>query len=265
MSTRNAYLLIRDLPHYRQEVFASGLVAAGFMVSTKAPKGSVRPGDALVIWNRYGVGDVLAKRFERDGGLVFVAENGYLEIPGAKKTFALALGHHNGVGRFPLLPQRSAALPEPEPWRDCPNGDALLLPQRGIGIPGVAMPRAWLIEVTARLREAGFKERIRVRPHPGGDKRAKPLSQDLDGVAFAVTWGSGAGVRALLAGVPTFFELHGWIGHLGAIQGVRRWRERWRGGRRYMLDMVASAQWTDVEIASGAPFAELMGFAHDSQ
>jgi hypothetical protein len=260
-----AYLLIRDLPHYRQEVFRSGLAAVGFTVSTKQPKDTCA-NDALVIWNRYGIADVFAKRFEAAGALVFVAENGYLDIPGARKTFALALGKHNGLGRFPLDVGRSAAFPDPAPWRDCPHGDALLLPQRGIGVPGVAMPRAWCVEAAARLRAAGFTGRIRTRPHPGNvTAKAKPLERDLEGVAFAVTWASGAGVKTLMAGVPTFFELHGWIGSLGAIEGIRRWRERWTGGRRQMLNVVASAQWTDQEIASGAPFEALMRFAWDGQ
>jgi hypothetical protein len=258
MHRPTAYLLIRDLPHYRQEVFKQGLTVAGFLVSTKQPR-EIHANDALVIWNRYGVGDVYAKRFEAAGALVFVAENAYLDTPGAKKTFALALNRHNGLGRFPLDVSRSAIYPDPEPWRDCPQGDALLLPQRGIGLPGVAMPRAWCVEAAARLRAAGFTGRIRTRQHPGNiTAKVKPFERDLEGVAFAVTWASGAGVKALMAGVPVFFELHGWIGRLGALEGVRRWRERWTGGRRHMLDMVASAQWTDQEVASGAPFEALV-------
>jgi hypothetical protein len=137
-------------------------------------------------------------------------------------------------------------------------GDALLLPQRGIGVPGVAMPRSWLTDVTARLRAAGFRGRIRTRPHPGNDKQAKPLTRDLDGVAFAVTWGSGAGVRALVLGVPVFYELRGWVGQHAATFGVSTWSTPWRPDRGQMMAHVAGAQWSDVEVATGEPFMRLI-------
>jgi len=265
MSKPTAYLLIRDLPHYRQAAFVEGLAAVGYTVSLRPPAGVIRSGDALVIWNRYGVSDAAAKRFERDGNLVFVVENGYVDIPGVKKVFAVAIGGHNGLGRFPLSVERSAMLPEPQPWRDCLLGDALLLPQRGIGVPGVAMPNGWLTSVQNRLRQAGFKGRIRTRPHPGGLRESKPFEDDLDGVAFAVTWGSGAGLKALLAGVPVLHELHGWIGSLGSSEGVRHWPDPQRCGRRHMLDLVASAQWTVNEVESGAAFEALLRFHGDGR
>jgi hypothetical protein len=243
---------------YRREVFAAGLSAAGFDVVCKPPPGVIDVHDALIIWNRYGTNDVLAKRFEKTGAWVFVAENGYLDIVGAKKTFALALNRHNGLGQWPTDAVRAVRLPEPAPWVDCPMGDALLLPQRGIGVSGVAMPRSWLTDVVTRLRAAGFRGRIRTRPHPGNDKHAKPLTRDLDGVAFAVTWGSGAGVRAIMHGIPVFYELRGWVGQHAATFGVSTWLTPWRADRGQMLAHVASAQWSDVEVATGEPFMRLI-------
>lgn len=261
MKRPKASLLVRDLPVYRQEVFAAGLVAVGFEV-VKRPPDIIRPGDALIIWNRYGVADIVARRFEAAGAAVFVTENGYIDIPDAKKTFALALNRHNGLGRFPLDKSRSAALPEPAAWRSIADGDVLLLPQRGIGVPGVAMPRSWATDAAARLRGAGFRGRIRTRAHPGTERKVKPLARDLEGVAFAVTWGSSAGLKALVAGCPVIHELPGWIGRHGASEGVSSWSAPRRGDRRVMLELVASAQWSDLEIVTGEPFARLLEFAN---
>jgi hypothetical protein len=250
--------MVRDLPVYRRDAFATGLTAAGYDVVKGQPPVVIDPRDSLVIWNRYGVNDVLAKRFEKAGAPVFVTENGFLDIPGARKTFALALNRHNGLGQWPVDPARAALLPDPAPWRDVTRGDALLLPQRGIGVPGVAMPRSWPTEITARLRAAGFGGRVRMRPHPGSEKNPKPFERDLEGVAFAVTWGSGAGVKALMLGCPVFYELRGWVGQHAATCGVATWSTPWRGDRGAMLAHVANAQWSDVEIASGEPFTRLL-------
>ena len=78
------------------------------------------------------------------------------------------------------------------------------------------MPQSdWTVDVVSRLRRFTDRE-IRVRAHPGA-RPHPPLTPDLADCWAAVTWGSGAGVKALCEGVPVFHELAGWI---GACQGM---------------------------------------------
>lgn len=251
-----ASLLIRDLPHYRREAFAAGLEAAGFCVA-KRHSNNPRPDELLVIWNRYGFNHHLAQRYEAAGARVIVVENGYLDFKGARKTFALSLGHHNGAGE-PLMPLASREAPEFEaeirPWRELlPRGDVLLLPQRGIGPPGVAMPAGWVSDVQRRIQE----RKVRMRLHPGGNPSKRTLERDLEGVGVCVIWGSGAGLKALMAGVPVVYEFKRWIGRDGGSYGLQALDKPRLGDREAMIRRVASSQWTCDEVASGKPFEGL--------
>ncbi len=257
MQRSTASLLIRDLPHYRREAFAAGLSAAGFSVA-KQHSNNPRPGDVLVIWNRYGFNHSLAQRYEAAGARVVVVENGYLDFRGARKTFAMSLRYHNGAGE-PLLPA-DADREAPEfdvelrPWcSDGKRGDVLLLPQRGIGPPGVAMPAGWLADVQRRISG----RRVRIRPHPGGNQPRRALERDLEGVAVCVTWGSGAGLKALLAGVPVVHEMRHWIGADGGSRGLETLGQPRFGDREAMLRRIVRAQWTDEEVVAGVPFKYL--------
>ena len=82
-----AYCLIREQPWYRREAFTKGLKAAGYTLDSSPPKG--RPGDVLLQWNRYWGGHDQATRFEAEGGVVLVAENGYLNADGSSPKFAV--------------------------------------------------------------------------------------------------------------------------------------------------------------------------------
>lgn len=261
MRRSTAFLLVRNLAHYRREAFAAGLERAGFAVAF-APAGRPHRDDALVIWNRYGTNDRLAGEFERAGAAVIVAENAYLDVRGARKSFALALNHHNGAGDWHVGEERRAPLLDAEirPWRgDGRRDDVLLLPQRGIGPKGVAMPRDWVQTVQARLASAGVgRRRIRVRPHPGTQRCVRPLDDDLDGIGLCVTWGSGAGVKTLLLGVPTLHELAEWIGAPGGSYGTGTLPAPRLGDRATMLERLAWAQWSIGEVESGEPFVHLL-------
>ena len=266
MHQSTAYLLVRDLPPYRRDAFAAGLQAVGCTVVTKPPSQPCSR-DVLIIWNRYGPNHLLARHFENAGAAVIVAENGYLDMAGAKKTFALALGHHNGAGRWPLGNEWRAHLlvQAVKPWRgDGTRDDILILPQRGVGPPGVAMPRGWVTDVQQRLKAVCGRRRIRLRPHPGTDKHARPLLEDLDGVGACVVWGSGAGVKALLYGVPVVHEFNRWIGALGGSAGLSTLAAPRLGDRSAMVESVAWAQWNVEEVAAGAPFRYLLAM-HERQ
>ena len=270
-----AFNLIRDVPHYRRDAFDAGLRAIGYDVVHQIP-GSPQPYDALIIWNRYGEWDQYAQRFEAAGAAVLVAENGYIgrsENVYAKpyttnahepenQLYALAMNHHNGAGRWWIgEPGRWHGQGiEVKPWRE--DGEhVLVLPQRGIGPSEVAMPQDWP-QATVRRLQALTHRPVRVRDHPGNAPAQTPLKADLEGAWCAVTWGSGAAIKAVCAGVPVFGAWDRWIGRYAAapfestmaIEHPLTSLE----AREAMLDRLAWAQWTVVELATGEPFARLL-------
>ncbi len=253
--------------YYRHEVFSEGLKAAGYEVRGGAPDG--KPGNVLLIWNRYGQGHVEATRFEAGGGTVIVAENGYMRGPkDGGDYYAMALHGHNGSGTWdrgnksflqnaPEYVARWEALGiSLQPWQ---TGGAhiLVCPNRPFGMPGLEMPADWVQDVTARLRKLTKRE-IRVRPHPGNDAPKKPLAEDLAGAWCTVIWASSAGVHSLIAGVQVICESPWWIMKDVAPAtledvNVMRVGERMAGFQR-----LAWAQFSLSEIASGFAFTSLL-------
>lgn len=260
---KTALLLVRTLPHYRHAAFAAGLERLGYSVITD----HTRPADVLVTWNRSGVGAVIADRFDRAGVPVIVAENGYIGIDGdGHHLFALARGQHNGAGRWPhsrggapsdrwealgIVPAVPRAL--------CGFGDVLVLPQRGIGPIGVGMPRGWLDGCKRRLATA-TKRYIRIRMHPGTVRHAAPVEDEFATTAVAVTWGSGAGIKAIVAGVPVAHDFPEWIGAPAAELGAGNLERAAldEGARWRMLCRLAYAQWSAAEIETGEPFKRIL-------
>lgn len=261
MSIPTAYCLVRNLPPYRHEAFIQGLKRTGFAISKdRLANKPPNPHDILIIWNRYGHWDAEARRFERAGARVIVAENGYLPMRGTKKTFALALKHHNGAGEWSQGDTGRRALLDVElsPWREG-GTELVVLPQRGIGPPGVAMPRTWPVDICRRLASE-TRRRVRVRPHPGGNTPPVPLEEDLAGAWAAVTWGSGAALKALVAGVPVFHEFPSWIGRWWAQYGIKDLEKPYRpDDRDQLLERVAQAQCTVEELESGEAIKRLLG------
>lgn len=256
MTRRRAAVLIRRMPDYRRDAFVSGLQKFGFEISD-APVMKPETGDILVTWNRYDHYDSLAKRYEAAGATVIVVENGYIGADAAGlQPYAIAVGHHNGCGTWKIgLEDRWAGFDiELRPWRR--RGDNILvLPQRGIGPPGVAMPRDWPIWIKHRLEKRTGRP-IVIRPHPG--KNQTPLEPDLENAWAVVTWGSGAAIKALAAGIPVFHELAGWIGQKASIRGIDDLESPFLGDRLPMFRDLAWAQWRLDEIARGEPFRWLM-------
>lgn len=250
---KTATCLFRTSDYYRRDEFCRGLRRHGFVLADKHLRDPA-PEDVLLIWNRNRNVEDVAARYERAGARVIVAENGYLgQPPGGGKFYALALGHHNGGGSWFVGDGVRFDIPE-QPWRA--RGDhILLLPQRGIGSPGVRMPNGWLGGVTKRLAAVTGRP-VRVRLHPG-HKKLDPAPDFVDCHA-AVTWGSGAGIKALQAGIPVFHEFERWI---GGVAGSRL------GGdvescnmpdRAELWRRVSWAQWALDEISSGEAFDRLL-------
>lgn len=245
---------MRATKAYRREEFGAGLARHGFEISDRH-KREPDPGDVLVLWNRIRSMDPIANRYQLAGARVIIAENGYLPM-GNRKSFALALDHHNGAGRWAI--GDGARFPiECRPWRES-GRHLLVLAQRGIGEIGVAQPHTWVRRTMERI--ASITQRpVRFRRHPG--PRNVALDPDLRDCHAALTWASGAGIKAIVAGVPVFHGLPAWIGAPAALPIGRladRIERPFVGDRRQMLDRLSWAQWAEDEITSGEAFAGLL-------
>jgi hypothetical protein len=260
---------IRHDLHYRRKAFEQGLRASGFTVISSLANPA--PGDLFISWNRYGFYDTTAKRFEAAGAAVIVVENGFLghayddygkaHDAAGEQLLAMALWHHNGAGQWHIGAPgrwRDQGI-QVHPWRRA--GDhVLVLPQRGIGPSGVAMPSGWLGNTVHKLHDL-TKRPIRTRSHPGNAPATTPLAADLGNAWCCVTWGSSAALKALCAGVPVFSDFPHWIGSPASFdfgQDIEQpLCDDWH--REHMLDRLAWAQWSVPEVASGEPFRQLMG------
>lgn len=250
---RRACVLLRTSVSYRAESFASGLARHGFSLEDKWLK-RPEPGDLLVMWNRTRGMEAIAQIYERAGATLLIAENGYLgSDDNGHKLFSLARNHHNGAGQWHVgaQPRRTFDL---KPWRE--KGDhILILPQRGIGEHGVAMPQSWPIAIKRRLAEITDRP-IRVRAHPGAN-RTDPWP-DLKGAHCAVTWASGAALKAICHGIPVFHGLKNWIGAPAARYDFDNIEDCFLGERDAMLHRLSWAQWSIREIQSGEAFERII-------
>lgn len=250
-----ATVLLRRTGAYARDSFIAGLARIGLAIEDK-PKRNPAPDDVIVIWNRVARDGLDVRPYDAAGARVLVAENGYLTSKD-RRRFALALGDHNGAGRWPAGGgERFAQLGiELVPWRSA-GGHLLMLPQRGIGRPGIAMPPTWSGRVLTALRESTKRE-VKLRRHPGPDK-TDPY-EALRGAHAAVTWGSGAAIKALAVGVPVFFDFPQWIGAPAAARlDMAGIESPWLGDRLPMFERLAWAQWDLGEIESGEAFDWLL-------
>jgi hypothetical protein len=254
-----ALVLIRAQPHYRQEAFVTGLRACGYEVRLEYcfdPK----PDDVVCAWNRYGAGEIAARQFEAAGATTICAENGYAghEHGQPPKYYALARTAHGGLGEWHVGPEdRWSKLGiDLAPWRADNDGHILICPARGFGQGPNPQPANWADAIKAKL---GTKRAIRVRQHPGNNAHPVPLSEDLKNCHAVVIWSSSIGVKALIAGVPVFYGAPKWICQQAARPVDPAHIEHpFLGDRLPALNAMAHAQWSCEELASGAPFRDLL-------
>lgn len=252
---KQACVQFRPSVAYRREVFEAGLRRLGYNIVDR-PLPSPTSSDLLVMWNRSFHEEAHAVRYESAGARLVIAENGYIgKDETGHKLFALSLNHHNGAGTWNVGggPRWIQELPT---WRS--SGDHLLvLPQRGIGERSHAMPNHWLGTIRSKLARM-TKRPVRVRMHPGLAK-TEPYDELRDAWA-AITWGSGAGIKALFAGVPVFHEMSRWIGSSASrmLDGEADIERPFLGDRQPMFERLAWAQWSVREIESGEAFAHLL-------
>lgn len=249
-----ALCLLRDALHYRRDAFCKGLAASGYRVV--ADLADPRPGDIVVIWNRYGRSDAEARRFEAAGARAVVTENGLLgKAWRGGDWYALAIGHHAGAGDWNVggAERWDAMSVELAPWRE--GGETVILAQRGIGEPGVRSPDGWAENVQRRIGG-------RVRAHPGKSADSGiPLVHDLRNAGQVVTWHSAGALQALLMGIPVWHDFDRWIGAQAArplaLYGTAPKRSDVH--RLAMFRHLAWAMWDLKEIANGTAFGHLLG------
>jgi hypothetical protein len=266
-----AFSQLRDQPWYRRQAFELGLKRMGFEVLRGAPLRASK-GDVLLIWNRYGQYHEMALHFEKQGGTVLVAENGYLGADGTSPKFdvhpggpkphhyyALSIGWHNGRGRQAEGgPERFAALGvKVKPWRT--DEDILICPNRSFGVGEQVMHPDWAIRVAERLKKV-TKRPVRIRSHPGNDEPKRKLVDDLAGVGVMVIWSSSAGVHALVEGIAVISEAPHWICKDATFKSLQQLTVLGAGyaEREKALERMAWAQWTLAEIETGEPLRHLL-------
>ncbi len=258
MQNRRALLSLRHVHSTRWKSFSIGLERCGFRVTDKPFDPNDK--DVFVTWNRFPNVESICQEFERVGGTVLVAENPWIKAAGEKRggMVALCAGHHNGVGSWPIGgPERWESFQiDLSPWRT--NGErVLVLPQRGYGEHGIAMAPSWTQNVVERI--AQFTNRsITIRPHPG---LYRPKEPDFRKTWCAVTWASGAAIKAIIAGIPVFYEMSGWIGARAATYGLRDIENPFLGDRLPMLQRLAWAQWFLDEIEDGWAFERFLSIS----
>ena len=247
---------IRREPYYRAEAFRQGLQKVGFkLIDAGKPAGA---DDWLILWNRQGAAELEADAWEKAGGTVIVAENGYLQKVD-KSMYAISVHGHNGSGWFPVgAEDRFKALGFPLKEPRPAMGPIMVCGQRGIGSRTMRSPPQWAEKMVKRV-QAMTKWPVHLRPHPGNFAPKVPLERDLLSNTQCVIWSSAAGVRAIVEGLAVFYDAPHWI----CEQGARRFpgkpqepvslAERWAA-----LQTMAHGQWKHEEIATGEPFARIV-------
>lgn len=244
--TRTAFIRLSGRPVYKRDAFITGFERLGYKVEVDTSPKRIEPDQVLVLWNRNPPQEHLASKFEEAGATVLVAENGYIGLDSkGEKLVALAKNHHNGLGSWNFKNHPSRPL-ELKPWRKT-GSKIVILAQRGIGERGIAQPQGWEFTML-RYFEKMSKRKIFLKTHPGTAKQSlEPYFEDC---WAAVTWGSGAGIKALAAGIPVFYQLEGWIG--GSMASFSKDIENpVYGDRESMFMRLSWAQWEVDRIASG--------------
>lgn len=241
---KTAVVTLRKEPYYRRAAVESGLKKLGYQIVSARPNAPKSRDDILVTWNlKAGLEETQARTWEQRGGTVIVMENAYLQKVD-KTTYALSVHGHNGSGWFPVgAEDRFTALGYPMREMVERKGYDLVCAQRGIGSKLMASPPRWAEKMVEKLKAQG--RQVKLRPHPGNFAPKVPLMDDLKGAARCVIWSSGAGVRALVEGIPVLHSAPHWI-----CAG-------WEGNRAEALHRMAHGQWRHEEIATAEPFARM--------
>jgi hypothetical protein len=210
-----------------------------------------KPDDLLLVWNRTRAFDPIAEIYERRVPACWSPRTA--TSPGRRREILRArAGRHNGAGRWFVGDEPRFEIAE-QPWRtsgsrcwSCPSAESASAaspcrptgrPRRSIGSPD---------------------HRSRARPAPSPRPSASTRAARFRDIWCAVTWGSGAAIKALQAGIPVFYDFDRWIGGLAAARLVRDLESCQTPDRRTLWTRISWAQWTLDEIASGEALDRLL-------
>jgi hypothetical protein len=249
---------IRDQPHYRRDAFIAGLRRCGYTLREDGWPTDRR--DVLVIWNRYGANEAHANQWEKRGGSVLVAENGYVGKDNeGRQLYALSVHGHNGSGWYPVGSyDRFADLNiHLKPWRK--DGEHILVcGQRGIGSVTMASPVNWHDHAAAKLHK-NTTCTVRIRLHPGRHEAQRSLDEDLQNAWACCVWSSSSGVKALIEGIPVMFDAPHWICADAAVRLCEFEALKMDDGLRLgALRHMAWGQWRVNELSEGEPFKHIL-------
>ena len=266
-----AYSLLPDrFEDKRHETFKQGLREVGYeVVEGRAEQAG--HGDLILGWNAYGTTYDQMRNADKHGAQSMVFEEGYVRNIHGEKYFAVALGGHNGHGRWNVGgPERLAGWNlHLEPWRRHGN-HILVCGQRGFGYNAMAMPTDWPDKIVGRLRTLTNRP-IYFRPHP--KRRATmPKSGAYDKVldfgidlkvqlsdAWAcVVYTSNSATNALLAGVPALFDGPDIVTSPASLRGIESVDRPPLLDRTRGLQKMSWAQWSEKELRTGVAFKCLL-------
>ena len=244
---KSVTILAQKWPLKRFEMFRDGFEKLGYAVNSKPVMS-----DVLVIWNRYREGGELADKYAMEMNKVIVAENAYISPDSAgRKYTALSLDGHNGSGWTPYEgPERWTRMEiDLHSWRK--EGSWILVcGQRGLGAPGMAMPKTFMGEIREMLQKTTGRH-IEMRDPPALHQNQRPLKELWPLLGAVVVWTSNMATIALINGVPAFYMGPHHIMDGGAIHGVDEILKPTYPDREAAFRRLAWAQWTREEIVSG--------------
>lgn len=266
----SAVLFLKRDPHYRRDAFERGLSAAGYRVATEDERSAVKSlgrGDVAVFWNLYAHDtEPIAKDLLARGCDVLVAENGYFgKDENGHQLYALARNGHNGSGVWHVGDEDRMSVANvggPAAWKTPEkNAPFLICGQRGIGSLLMASPPGWHHNIARQLEAAGIP--FVARPHPGQDVAAKDsLASAISGSRGVIIWSSSAGLKALMLGIPVWYDAPHWVAEAGARKYLGPTSLNFPlmddDKRADALRATSWAQWTLKEIESGLPFRILL-------
>lgn len=270
----------RDPAEHRAEWMVAGLEALGYTVRPcYGNQANIEPciptddRDILLVWtkSRHTI-EAPADAFEEAGGRVVVCEESHFKGMVDEKIFSLCFHDHNGAGLWPEYgPRRWKDLGlELKPWRE--DGDHILVcGQRGIGSKMMHSPVDWHLQVRHKLTTT---RPVQVRAHPKsrlqqdqGFIQIQPetLEKHLVNCWAVVVWSSGAGTKALMDGIPVFYDApHSFLeGAASKLRGGNIQDGTLDDPNLYdrlpVFERLAWSQWRTSEIVSGEAFARLLG------
>jgi hypothetical protein len=207
--------------------------------------------DILVTWSPWkrSIREALQKQFTESGRRVVVVENGWLSPISGRPFYQLALDGWNGTGTFEAgAPDRwhgwGIAL---KPWQTR-VGYSLVCGQRGHPFDDRSCPPDWHLTLAPKSGAPSILRRAR--------DSVRPLLADLAGASECHVWTSNAASWAVIEGVPVV--QHGPNLMVAALAKKAGDSPYYLGPREPELERLAWAQWSELELASGVPFARLL-------